>query len=329
MKICFVNRDPGGGGTSIEEIFDGLGRELADEVDIAWFHYSGRHSIIKNIQSLRQKRADVYHITGGVYFLAYFLRSHSIILTIHDIGGYKELKGLKKWIYKVFFLQGPMKLASAITTVSDFTRKDVFHFFGNKVGNKIKVIPNPIPGEFHRNDKSFNYNNPRILQVGTGANKNLVSVIKAVAGMEVSLVIIGKLSTADQEHLESLNIRYENYFNLEYREVYNQYCLADIVLFVSTHEGFGMPVLEAQVTGRPVIASRITSIPEIGGEGVHFIDDPMNIAEIKAGIRKVIEDEHYRNELVEKGFKNKERFITEDVVQKYRNLYKTVIARNN
>jgi len=329
MKVCLVNRDPEGGGTSIEEIFGGLSNELSDKVDIVWFHYSPRHSIIKNVQNLRQKRADVYHITGGVYFLAYFLLKHSIILTIHDIGGYKELKGLKRWIYRVFFLKFPMNLADAITTVSEFTRNDIIKFFGNRIANKIDVIHNPIPSEFSRNDKSFNSNLPRILQVGTGANKNLISVIKAVAGMEVSLVIIGKLSITDQEHLKSYNIRFENYYNLKYDEVYDQYCSADMVLFVSTHEGFGMPVLEAQVLGRPVIASRCTSIPEIGGEGVHYIDDPLNISEIRAGIRKVIEDVHYRNDLIEKGFKNKERFKTSDVAQEYSNLYRIVYAKHN
>lgn len=326
MKVCFVNRDPEGGGTSIEAIFDGLGRELKDEVVIVWFYYSNRHSILKNILNLRKEKADVYHITGGVYFLAYFIWKYSLILTIHDIGGYKELNGFKRWIYKELFLKWPIKLADAITTVSDFTRRDVLHYFGKEIAGKIQVIRNPIPLVFSRNDKPFNYNHPRILQVGTGANKNLFSVIQAVAGMDVSLIIIGKLSATDQEQLEFQHIQYENYFNLEYHEVYDQYCLADIVIFVSTHEGFGMPILEAHVTGRPVIASRNTSIPEIGGEGVHYIDDPLNIEEIKLGIRKVVEDEGYRQELIEKGFKNKERFKTEDVALEYYNLYKAVFT---
>lgn len=329
MKICFVNRDPELGGTSIEEIFEGLGLELADKIDIVWYHYSGRHSFIRNIRNLLQLKADVYHITGGVYFLAYFLLRHSIILTIHDIGGYKELRGLKRWIFKVFFLKWPMKLSDAITTVSEFTRNDIIKYFGSKIANKIDVIHNPIPKEFRQNDKPFNSGYSRILQVGTGANKNLISIIKAVAGMDIILVIIGKLSASYKEILDFLNIRYENYFKIDYREVYDQYCKADIVMVVSIQEGFGMPVLEAQVIGRPVIASRTTSIPEVGGEGVHYIDDPLNIDEIKSGIRKVIENEPYRNQLIEKGFRNKERFIAEDIAQKYYNIYKKVIAGLN
>ena len=324
MKVCFVHRDPSSGGTSIEEIFQGLIEVLEEKISIQQFHYNKRHSLLHNLRRLKQMNADIYHITGGVYFIAPFIRHKKVIITIHDIGHFRQLKGIKRWIFGLLYFKWPIYRADAITSVSEFTADNLRQWFGDKIQRKLYVIPNPVPGIFLKMERPFQKIKPRILQVGTNLNKNLDSVIKAINGLDVILVIIGELLHDDKLQLEKHSISYENYSRLNYTEVYEQYCLADIVIFVSTYEGFGMPVIEAQATGRPVIASYITSIPEVGGKGVHYIQDPFNVQEIREGILKVINDDTYRAKLINEGFRNVQRYDKERIAKEYLSLYKSV-----
>ncbi len=321
MNICIVYRDPSKGGTSIEEIFRGLFEILKLKTTASQYVFQAQMTLWRNVILLRKQDASLYHITGGVYFLAYFLWDRNVVLTIHDIGRYKELQGLKKVIYREILLRGPMLIAHRITAVSQYTKDDLIKVFGHHIAAKIRVIYNPVPVEFVRNRKTFNYKEPRILHVGTSKNKNLSSTIKALKNIKCNFVIIGRLSVEDIKLLEDFNIKYDNYFDLPYAGVYEQYCLSDIVVFVSGHEGFGMPVLEAQAIGRPVIASRITSIPEVGGTGVHYINDPFDAIEIASGIYKILNEETYRNELIDRGFENAKRFDAEKISLEYLTLY--------
>jgi glycosyltransferase involved in cell wall biosynthesis len=95
---------------------------------------------------------------------------------------------------------------------------------------------------------------------------------------------------------------------------------ADIVSFPSTYEGFGMPILEAQAVGRVVVTSRVLSMPEVAGEGACFVD-PFDPSSIRRGLEQVIGDGDYRQKLIQKGFKNVERFDAERIANQYREVY--------
>ena len=105
-------------------------------------------------------------------------------------------------------------------------------------------------------------------------------------------------------------------------ELYGQ---CDIVTFVSLYEGFGMPVLEGQVIGRPVVTSNISPMTEVGGAGACYVD-PTDIDDIRRGILRVWQDETYRNKLLRAGRANAQLYSIERVTARYVALYESLAA---
>ena len=85
-----------------------------------------------------------------------------------------------------------------------------------------------------------------------------------------------------------------------------------------------MPIVEANIVGRPVITSNLYSMPEVAGDAALIID-PYNIDEIRNGIIKIIKDDDLRNEIVKKGFMNADRFVLNKISQQYFELYNQII----
>jgi glycosyltransferase involved in cell wall biosynthesis len=85
-----------------------------------------------------------------------------------------------------------------------------------------------------------------------------------------------------------------------------------------------MPILEAQATGRPVITSNLSSMPEVAGDGACLVN-PYDVNSIKEGIQKVISDNHYRQQLITNGLKNVKRFNPKTVAGQYESLYKKLM----
>jgi glycosyltransferase involved in cell wall biosynthesis len=99
---------------------------------------------------------------------------------------------------------------------------------------------------------------------------------------------------------------------------------ADLVAFVSTYEGFGVPILEAQATGRVVISGNISPLTEVSGGGALLVD-PSNSDEIKKGILQITENETLRNNLIQIGLENVKKYSAKSVAAQYFELYKTII----
>ena len=119
--------------------------------------------------------------------------------------------------------------------------------------------------------------------------------------------------------LNENNIDYANFTYLSDEEVFEQYKECDMLSFVSTYEGFGMPIVEANTVGRPVITSNLLSMPEVAGDAA-LIVNPYNIDEIRNGILKIINDDIYRNNLIHNGYENVKRFNLNDIAEQYSNI---------
>lgn len=317
---------------SIEVIFQGLSEELnrrsvANKCTyIPNEHYNSIRSIIENIRFIRKSEGDIFHITGEVYFLGLVLPKNRTIITIHDLVmlNHDHAIGLKYYIFKYFWFYIPIKRSKAIVCISEKTRDDLVRLFPS-FSKKVIVIPNPYGNYIKENSYKFNKEMPTILAIGTRQNKNLERIIRALSEIDCKLVIVGRLSEKQLELLKENNIFYENRFNLTNEQMFMSYCDADIVCFPSMYEGFGMPVIEAQIVGRPVITSKISPLTEIAGDGALYIN-PYDMLEIRSAIRKLMYDEILRNQLISKGRINASKYSLKAIADKYIKVYSTVLG---
>jgi len=168
-------------------------------------------------------------------------------------------------------------------------------------------------------------NKVRVLQVGTTDNKNLERVAEACAGVAVRLCILGNLADSQRDDLDRRGVEYETHQDLTKEQVVALYQSCDLVVFVSTYEGFGMPILEAQAVGRPVLTSDISPLREVAGGGALKVD-PFDVAAIRAGLALLLTDRDLREELVRAGFENVKGYSAEAVAAQYAELYREVVG---
>ncbi|WP_394358021.1 glycosyltransferase family 4 protein [Methylococcus mesophilus] len=246
-------------------------------------------------------------------------------MTILDCVTLERMHGIKRQLLWLLWYWLPEKRCAAIVVISESTRQQVLQYL-HCDPNKVRVIYCNISEEFKPGPRPFNVSRPRLLQIGTTANKNLVRLAAALDGVECELVIIGQLSSLQTEALRQHHVRYENWVGLSRDALVAQYQRCDMVVFASTYEGFGLPIVEANAVGRPVVTSKLWSMPEVAGDAACLVD-PFDVASIRAGICRVIDDAAYRERLVENGFENVNRFQIEAIAKQYADLYRSVHAR--
>lgn len=131
--------------------------------------------------------------------------------------------------------------------------------------NKLRVIPPCIPDSYKPVPRTFNRQKPTILQVGTRSNKNLERLASALVGQPCFLHIIGPLTEQQGSLLNHFHIDYKNQADINDEQMHLAYIESDLVVFVSLAEGFGMPIIEANAIGRPVVTSRIAPMCDVSG----------------------------------------------------------------
>lgn len=281
---------------------------------------------LKDIWAARKAQGDVNHVTGDVHYLTFLLDPKRTVLTIHDLVSLKRLEGIRRWIVWLLWYWLPTRRCSVIVTISETTRAALLESVRCDPA-KVRVIHNNVSDEFLRVERPFNVEAPRILHIGTKPNKNLERLAEALQGIPCKLTVIGQLSKAQIVSLRRHGIEYENYVGLSRSDLVAQYAAADMLVFASTYEGFGLPIVEAQAVGRPVVTSNISAMPEIAGAGACLID-PFDVTSIRAGVQRIVEDPDYREQLVEAGHRNVERFRTTTVAGRYAEIYREVKAKS-
>ena len=305
----------------------------------------GTHWRIFEIAKIaKKKRVDLFH--GLSHVLPFWLGSYGIptVLTIHDVIYMRFpdfYKNIDIRLYK-FHTRSGCRRATRILAISHQTKEDLIHFF-NINPDKIVVIHQSCDKRFYERVTTEQkelvrqrYHLPErfILSVGTiESRKNQLAILKGIVEekLDVPVVLLGKPTEYKQlldEFIVEAGIRSQLIFlhgtNME--ELQTIYQLAEVMVYPSFFEGFGLPVLEAQASGCPVITSDISSMPEAGGDGAIYID-PYNSAEIGAAMRRVLSDEKMREELIQKGTANASLFSEQLVGEKLMNLYQSLVNK--
>lgn len=324
MKVVHFQRKPGLGYVSIERLFFEIRSALPSEVDCSCHVCpalsQGVFPRVRNIFDAARHQGQVNHITGDVHYLAIGMHKQRTILTVHDCISLERLRGVKRAILRWFWYILPVQRSALVTVVSESTRNQLLRYVRCDT-KKIRVIHNCVGKEFSPMLKPFDADDPLILLVGTGANKNLDRVIPALSRFRCRLNIVGKLSDVQEAKLRLHGFRFTNSPNATDAEMLRAYQESDLLMFVSTYEGFGLPIVEANAVGRPVITSNVYSMPEIAGNAACLVD-PLDVESIRSGVIRVLHDDAYRASLITAGFENVKRFSPRNIAGQYSSLYR-------
>lgn len=326
-QVTFFQRKPRKHGNySMEIVFEGVRSRLLDEIEatvnVAPFVSKGLLRRLGISLQARFRKGSVNHVTGDIHFVTMVLPRGSTVLTIHDCGSIVRSRGWRHHLLRVFWLSWPLRSTAVATTVSQASKKEIMRL-ARCSPDKIRVIPDAVPDVFQFRPKSFDKRCPRILQVGTALNKNVPRLAQALRGLSCKLVVIGSLASEVEDALVGNGVDFEQRENLPMDAVVAEYERADIVSFVSTHEGFGMPILEANAVGRPVICGDTASMPEVA-MGAACLVDPYDVPAIRAGIERIISDDRYREDLVRRGRENVKRFDPDRIARQYLAIYREI-----
>jgi glycosyltransferase involved in cell wall biosynthesis len=295
-------------------------------------------------ENLSKEQIDIYHMPqNGIGFSPEIACKK--IITIHDLIPYVMPETVGKGYLLKFLKEMPIIIegSSGIITVSEFSKRDILKFFPIDE-KKIYVTPlaadkkyTPLDKIFCRNFLKTQYNleDPFVLYLGGfSERKNVASTLIAFSKIYIdldkkyNLVIVGGYKDSSQRLLkltDELNISshviFTGFVPEEHLPIFYNCC--DTFIYPSFYEGFGLPPLEAMNCGAPVIASNLTSIPEVVGDGGILIN-PYDISEISLAMGNVLSNEKLKSELSYKGLKRAKEFSWQNTALKTLKVYESV-----
>jgi glycosyltransferase involved in cell wall biosynthesis len=326
IGVTHFMRRPRASNFSVERLFEDVRGHLPPDVRVRVctnrFHSTGALRRAYDLVRARRHQGDVNHIAGDVHYLALSLEPRRTLLTILDCGWQQRSRGVRRWLIWQLWYRLPVRRCALISVISESTRQELLERTGCESA-KVRVVPASVSPEFRPAPRAFDAQCPRILQVGTKANKNIEVHAAALDGIACRLVVIGELSRPQRAVLASHGVAFEEHVGLSRSELLEQYRGCDLLLFASTYEGFGLPIVEVQAVGRPVVTANVWSMPEVAGDAACLVD-PHDVASVRAGVQRIIDDAAYRERLVARGFANVERFRAAAIAEQYAALYREI-----
>ncbi len=306
-------------------------------------HFSSSYwrsfGIVKN---LKTEEIDLYH--GLSNEIPFGLRKQGIpsIVSIHDLIFYRYPQYYPWFDRKIYEykMRYAADHADKIIAISERTKSDLINLF-NIDQNRIEVIfqnCNPVfrnkisDAEKQKIRSVYNLPENYLLYVGTiETRKNALLAVKALRELDtdIQLIIIGKDTPYAEKVREfvskySLIPRVHFLKNVTFNDLPGIYQMADLFLFPSEYEGFGIPVVEALSSGVPVIAATGSCLEEAGGAGSIYID-PKDSSALAVQIKNVLNNPEKRQLMIKDGFDHLEQFSDRKIADQLNNLYQNII----
>jgi glycosyltransferase involved in cell wall biosynthesis len=332
MRVNIFIRNPYRlGNFSVEIFYKELIDELENKIDIKLirvpFKNKGIIPRLLNILFCAVNQVEINHIVGDISYCSFLMHKKRLVLTILDCVSLHRHKGIKKHLLKFFLFKFPILKSSKVIVISDATKNDLIHFINLKKV-EYKVIPVTVSKTFFNkkiqqknSTKKFNKN---FLIIGTAPNKNIERIAVALGGVECKLSIIGKLNSRQKTELINSKINFKEIaYPLTESQIINEYKKSDLLIFCSELEGFGMPIIEANLMGINILTSNISSMPYVASDSAVYVD-PFAVQSIKDGIVRIIDNGELRDQLILKGLKNSNRFLIKQIANKHLTLYKSL-----
>lgn len=265
------------------------------------------------------------------------------VVTIHDVIPlvYRE-QYLKTFVERTYYnlaLKVAITRSSMIITDSVFSMNEIIKYLDVPI-EKLRVIPLACGDEFKPVQdmnrlkmikEKFGLRRPFVLTIGGNEpRKNVARLISIFEGISekynLDLVVVGGnwRGIAFSREIEAAN---NVYFlgSIEQEDLVTLYSFAELFVFPSMYEGFGLPVLEAMACGAPVAASNTSSIPEVAGDAA-FLFDPRDQEDMKRIILGILGSRETKEELKQKGLERAKLFTWESTLRQTMEVYKETLS---
>jgi glycosyltransferase involved in cell wall biosynthesis len=332
-KVTWIKRQQRANSNhSIERCFAAIesgfraGEELAIDLntEVVPLATSGVWSMVKNCIATWKIRTDLAHITGDINYVVPFVRANKRLLTVHDVGHVQDPKHskFKRWFLLLIWFRIPLRFTDTVICVSEQSLERLNRLVPAARGQRRVVIPAAIlePAAALTVPCPFDTEKPVVLQIGSAPHKNLRRAWKACAKLDCHLAIVGSETDEIRELQSSCALSHSIHSTVSDEALEQLYRHCDAVVFVSTHEGFGMPLIEAQVFGKPCVTSAIEPMKSNAGDGA-FLVDPIDTGDIREALRRALTDTAAIEEVVKKGRENAKRFSGIEVARLHARVY--------
>ncbi len=301
-------------------------------------------------QVLRHYHCDLVHIPHLFWRPRYLPCPY--VLTVHDLLDFMYRahngSGMRRAAHR-YLTHRVLSRAARILAVSQFTKMDLQRLF-HIPDQQIEVIYNAIDDRFrvgHTTEadhqliaERYQCNYPFILYAGRiSPHKNVVRIIEAFSALkgelekegklqDLKLIIIGDEVSRHPDLRRTViksgvqnDVRFLGFVPIEVLRIF--YDVAEVFVFPSLYEGFGLPPLEAMAHGTPVVTANTSSLPEVVGNAAVLVN-PENVFDIMRALHKVLLDQPLREKLKQRGYEQVQRFSWEASVQRILNVYREV-----
>lgn len=292
----------------------------------------------------QQHQLDLVHDPTGSMPL-FLTRSHKVA-TIHDVVPfiYPETSSHLDWLIYRVWLPLAVRRLDAVITDSQQSKRDIVRFLPISE-EKVTVIPCAVNARYRPLAtreiapalSKYEISKPYILYVGSiAARKNLPRVLAAFARLlqtqsKWQLVIVGARkwkSSPVYDTVKTLGLEAAVHFTgyVEEMDLPALYNGADLFVFPSLYEGFGLPVLEAMACGTPVITSNVSSLPEVAGDAAMLVN-PHSVDEIWAAMTSILTQPDQANLLSQRGLRQAAKFSWARTAEETVSVYERVLNK--